>query len=97
VDTDPVSTNSLIDDVYGDLTFVHDAITATDCTAGLITQSGDSYICTFMITVPDLSLENLTTTVTVTGTDDEGNQALASDKTTLILDFLSIYLPIVFK
>ena len=95
VDTDPVTFNSIIDDIYGDVTLVHDDITATDCGLGLPTQPGDSYTCSYTALIPDLHVEFLTTTVTVTGTDDEGNEAFASEKTTLILDYFSTYLTLV--
>jgi hypothetical protein len=97
VDTDPVTISSLTDDLYGDVTSAHDEITATDCTAGVVIQPGNSYTCSFSTLVPDLPDETLTTTLMVMGSDDEGSQTSASEKTTLILDFLSIYLPIVFK
>ena len=95
VDTDPVTFNSIIDDIYGDVTLVHDDITATDCGLGLPTQPGDSYTCSYSALIPDLHVEFLTTTVSVTGTDDEGNEAFASEKTTLILDYFSTYLTLV--
>jgi uncharacterized repeat protein (TIGR01451 family) len=95
VDTDPVTVNSIIDDIFGDVTLAHDDITATDCGVGLPTQPGDSYTCSYTVLIPDLPVEFLTTTVSVSGTDDEFNAAFASEKTTLILDYFSTYMTLV--
>jgi uncharacterized repeat protein (TIGR01451 family) len=95
VDTDPVTINTLMDDVYGDVTLAHDDIIATDCDTAITIQPGDSYACSFTARMPAIPDETLTIRFNVSGTDDEGSQAQAYNDLTFILDFLSRYMPIV--
>lgn len=43
--------DQLVDNLYGDLTFIHDQITATDCSLGTILP-GDTYECEFTVFMP---------------------------------------------
>jgi len=97
VTTDPLTIVSLIDDIFGDVTHVHDDITATDCPTAITIQPGHSYSCSYTAVIPDLQFKDWLMTLTVTGSDDEGNQVLRSATTTLFHDGITIYLPFVMR
>ncbi|MGD8588037.1 MAG: hypothetical protein PVG22_04320 [Chromatiales bacterium] len=73
-EAESLSVDVLEDDVYGDITYVHDAITQTNCavsqTLAPFDQAGSCYTCSF-----DAATTTSPTTDTVTGTvsDDEGS------------------------
>jgi hypothetical protein len=83
VATDPVTIGSIVDDIYGDVTSVHDDIADTDCATGVVISAGDSYICSFTATVPGDLVGDQTDTVEVEGTDDEGTLTPAEDDATV--------------
>jgi hypothetical protein len=86
VPTDPVTIGSMVDDVYGDITLVHDDIIATECATGVTIQSSESYICSFTATLPGHLVGEQTERVTVTGSHDEGNPtSAAGDATVAVL------------
>ncbi len=83
VATDPVVITSILDDVYGDVTTVHDDVLATDCATAVVILPGDSYSCSFTATVPEDLVGDHTDRITVTGDDDEGTAASHSDDATV--------------
>ena len=95
VDTDPVTIYALMDDIFGDITHSHDDISATDCVTGITIQPGDSQTCSFTAKIPANCDETLTTPLTVSGSDDEESQTQVYADLTFILDYSSLYLPIV--
>jgi len=74
-----VTLDTLDDDVYGDITSVHDSITATDCTLATI-AAGDTYSCQFTVSMPAADAgTTVTDTVTGCGTDGFGHTNLCDD------------------
>lgn len=85
VATDPVTVQSLLDDLYGELTDAGNlALVDTTCTAGTIAP-GDTYGCEFTVLVQTDQLGGITDTVTATATDDEGNEVSDVDEATVIV------------
>ena len=85
VSTDPLTITSIFDNVYGEiLDTSNPEIVSTDCVSATI-DPGESYTCTFEIIIPETGMGELTDTVTVIATDDEGNLTSASDTATVIL------------
>ncbi len=70
VASDPVTLDTLSDDVYGDITTVQGDITATDCALTTV-GPGDTYSCTFTAGVSGTAGDEITDTVTASGEDDE--------------------------
>jgi len=71
--TDPVTITSLVDDIYGDL---HGQ---GDCSVPQTILPGESYTCTFEVTIIKEDYYEETDTVTALGTDDEGNPVEGAD------------------
>ena len=69
VSTDPVTIDSLVDDIHGDLNG------QGDCAVPVVIQPGDSYTCSFVGFVDS----DETDTITASGTDDEGTPVSDSD------------------
>jgi hypothetical protein len=74
---DPVTITSLVDNIHGDLNG------QGDCSVPQIIQPGDSYTCTFTVTITSEEYLIETDTVTGEGTDDEGNPVKDSDDATI--------------
>ena len=75
-----VTLNSLSDDIYGDITFVHDDITSTDCEVPqTLAGNGGSYSCSFTANVSGNVGDTVTDTVTASGVDDRGNDISGDD------------------
>ena len=73
VTSDPVTLDSLSDDVYGDLTTRPGSTCNT--AIGTVVQPGSSYTCTFSASFTGSPGDSLTDKVTATGKDDENNTA----------------------
>ncbi len=69
---DVVTIESLTDDIYGDITTVQGAISATDCAVTQVLDPGDIYACAFTALVSGNASDVVTDVVTATGTDDDG-------------------------
>lgn len=78
--SDPVSLTDLVDNVYGDLNGLG------TCQTGILLNPSDSYSCGFTATVAGNSGYIETDTITVTGTDDEGNPVSSSDSATVVIN-----------
>ncbi|MEX1345267.1 MAG: hypothetical protein AB1Z63_11390, partial [Candidatus Limnocylindrales bacterium] len=76
---EPVEVMSLVDDVYGDVTVVSGAITATDCVVPTAVGVGDTYACSFTGIFNGNAGDTQTDVVVVSVEDDEGNPAQADD------------------
>jgi hypothetical protein len=84
-----VTLDSLLDDIYGDITSVHDDITATTCVpdantatceVGGTIAAGATCTCSFTTAVaPGDKGGTITDTVTACGTDDFGHTGLCDD------------------
>lgn len=79
--------SSLTDDIYGDITYVHDLVTSTDCTTpvilGIAGGLDDAYNCSFS------AIANTSPTVdTVTGvvSDNEGGSVSPSDSASVTFE-----------
>ncbi len=83
VATDPVEIQSLTDNIYGDLDG------KGDCVLPQTIQPGDSYTCSFTVTVSGSAGDEITDVVTATGVDDEGNPASDDDDATIIIYLLT--------
>ncbi len=70
---EPITLDSLSDDVYGDVTTTSGNIVSTDCTVGQTIPAGESYGCAFVGPVTGNALDVRTDTVTALASDDEGN------------------------
>ncbi|WP_020410537.1 DUF7507 domain-containing protein [Hahella ganghwensis] len=77
--SDPITINSLIDNIHGDLNG------QGTCMSGATIAPGQSYSCEFTANVSGNSGDSETDTVTASGTDDEGNPVSASDSATVIV------------
>ena len=88
-DEDPVTIDSLVDDVYGDLTVLGDEggtakiQTSTTCALPQTIQPGESYECAFGADVDGNAGFQETDTVTASGQDDDGVAASAGDGATV--------------
>lgn len=73
--------DSLIDNVYGDITSVHGDITATTCKAedAVLVSGGAAYTCTFTVLVSGNAGDFIPDIVTASGTDDRGNTITGFD------------------
>ncbi len=78
-----VTLDSLTDDLYGDITSIHDSITATTCTLATIPAgnvTGNPYTCMFTVAAPQGNAGQVVTdTVTACGTDQFGHTNLCDD------------------
>jgi len=78
-----VTLDSLTDDIYGDITSVHGAITDTTCTLATIPAgnvTGNPYTCQFTATAPPGDAGDVVTdTVTACGTDSFGHSDICDD------------------
>ncbi len=70
--TDSVTLNSLVDTVYGDITFVHDQVLATDCSVPQQLPPGAEYGCRFTGEVTGSPGEFHVDYVVAQGVDDDG-------------------------
>ncbi|OZG72945.1 hypothetical protein BTA51_13370 [Hahella sp. CCB-MM4] len=75
--SDPVTLNSLVDNIHGDLNG------QGTCLSGVTINPGQSYSCTFTANVLGNSGDSETDTVTASGADDDGNPVSASDSATV--------------
>jgi hypothetical protein len=86
---DPVTIDTLADDVYGDLTDITDEggtvkpQTSTTCALPQTIQPGESYPCSFVADVNGNVGFQETDTVTASGEDDDGVAASAGDSATV--------------
>jgi uncharacterized repeat protein (TIGR01451 family) len=79
--SDPVTINSLIDDIHGDLNG------QGDCSVPQLIEPDESYTCSFTAYVAGNAGDSETDTVTGSGTDDDGTPVSDSDDATVtILD-----------
>ena len=91
VSSDPITLDNpfgLMDSAYGDITYVHDAISSTDCSSPqTIRSDGEPYQCSFMAFVsgPPGSEEDK---ITASGTDDEGVPVVATGTATVTISNL---------
>ena len=86
VATDPVTINSLTDDIYGDLDkddVGNHSWTSSTCDVPQTIQPGDFYECTFTADVNGIASDSQTDTVTASGVDDESNPVSDSDDATV--------------
>jgi hypothetical protein len=89
--TDPVTIDTLDDDIYGDLTDITTeggtakVQSGTDCALPQTIQSGTSYTCTFTATVVGNSGFSETNEVTASGTDDDDDPVSDSDSATVTI------------
>ena len=60
---------------YGDITFIHDDIVATDCVTGVTVPQSSAYECRFTVDVDWADLP-ITDTVTATVEDDDGYRSI---------------------
>ena len=81
VSSDPVTINSLTDDIYGDLNGKGDC-SVPQTLAG----NGGAYSCSFTENVSGNSGDVETDTVTASGADDEGNPVSKSDSATVTVN-----------
>ena len=72
---DTVTLESLLDDIYGDVTVVAEPIRATTCdlTPPVTLAPGESYLCSFDAFTAGDAGDTVTDTVTGSGTDDDRN------------------------
>jgi len=84
VTSDPLTVDSLLDDIYGDITSVQGDVLATGCATGVTIIPGDSYTCSFEGLVRGADAPQ-TDTVTGKVSDDEANSLTRSD--TAFVDF----------
>ena len=82
---EPVVLDSLLDDIYGDITVVAGDISATDCAVGGSIAVDDSYSCSFEAAFTGNAFDAQTDIVSAVASDDEGNAATASDDATVSL------------
>jgi hypothetical protein len=86
VSEDPVTVQSLTDDIYGDVTDAQNlAIESTTCSVGQAIAPGGFFQCSFTARVEGNADDVLTDTVTVTGVDDDSpaGTATAADSATV--------------
>ncbi|TDG12906.1 hypothetical protein E2F43_15230 [Seongchinamella unica] len=83
--TDPITVSSLVDDVHGDVTRVQGTVSQTNCSVPQLLVPGASYTCEFVaeVTGPPDYVE--VDTITVTGTDDEGEIVTATGQARVII------------
>jgi uncharacterized repeat protein (TIGR01451 family) len=90
----PVTLNSLNDDIYNDITTTgHDGITATTCSVPQVIPADDgniggidTYTCTFTADVTGDGGDTEIDTVTAAGEDDRGNPVSGSDDATVTIN-----------
>jgi len=82
-----VTLSSLVDSVYGDVTSVHDAISATTCQTGIPISPGkeNAYTCSFTAQVTGEAGSVHTDTVEAEGQDDRGNPVEGEDDATVAI------------
>ncbi len=81
---DPLTLTGLSDDIYGDITTVHDNVLSTTCQAGVVIQPEADYSCTFEAAV---NAPGEVDTVTGTATDDDGSAPIErSDSASVTLE-----------
>jgi hypothetical protein len=81
-----VTINSLMDNIYNDITTTgHDGITSTTCVTGSQLGAGETYSCTFTATVSGDGGDSETDTVTAKGTDSRGNPVEGTDDATVTI------------
>ncbi len=81
-----VTINTLLDDMFGDITFVHAPITSTDCLVPQVIAPGVTYPCTFTATISGQGGDEHTNTVTASGEDENGNLMEDSDDATVAIN-----------
>ena len=77
---DPITIDSLVDDIHGDLNG------QGDCAVPQTIQPGDTYTCSFTAFVAGNAGDTETDTVIGSGTDDEGNPVSDDDTATVTVD-----------
>ncbi|GAB6264488.1 DUF7507 domain-containing protein [Photobacterium sp. R1] len=77
--SDPVTINSLVDNIHGDLNG------QGDCSVPQVIAVGANYSCSFQINVVGNAGGSETDTVTALGKDDENNPVSASDSATVVI------------
>ncbi|WP_440056552.1 DUF7507 domain-containing protein (plasmid) [Pseudoalteromonas sp. T1lg65] len=77
--SDPVTIDSLIDSIHGDLNG------QGDCSVPQLIAVGGSYNCAFTVLVNGNAGDSETDTITATGSDDDGNTVSASDSATVVI------------
>jgi hypothetical protein len=83
----PVTLNSLLDNIYGDITMVQGDITATDCAVPQTLAAGNgTYTCQFTADVTGNAGDSETDTVTADGVDDRGNPVSGFDDATVTIN-----------
>jgi hypothetical protein len=84
-ETDPLTIESLVDDVYGDITQVQGRVLQTNCEAPRQIAPRETYLCEFVgqISGPLGYVE--TDTVSVNAVDDDGTQLTVTDDATVTL------------
>ena len=87
-----VTVTSIVDTIFGvdlDVTVVADPVTATTCAVGGTLApagaDGDEYTCSFTLALESDDPVQVTDTVTVTVTDDEGNETEDGDDATNVI------------
>jgi LruC domain-containing protein len=84
--TDPVTIDSLVDDIHGDLDG------QGTCAVPFTLQPGETYTCQFTALVQGEAGDSETDTVTASGTDDEGLPVSDSDDATVVIESsISVY------
>jgi len=78
--TDPVTIESLVDDIHGDLDG------QGTCSVPQVIQPGDTYSCQFTALVEGEAGDSETDTVTASGRDDEGFPVSDSDDATVVIE-----------
>lgn len=79
VSTDPVTVDTLVDDIYLDITSTGGEIKSTTCAVPQEIPPGGTYSCSFVAFVGDNYQDSETDTVTASGTDDEESPVSDSD------------------
>jgi len=89
----PVTLNTLIDNIYGDITQVQGAITSTNCSVTQLIPVDDgniggidTYTCSFTASVTGNAGDSETDTVTASGIDTHGNPINGSDNATVTIN-----------
>lgn len=76
---DTINLNSLVDQPYGDVTVVANAISATTCSLPVMLAPGANYVCEFTATVSGAPGDIVVDTVFATGEDELPNIVIGSD------------------
>ena len=95
VSSDPVTLTSLTDTQYGNLVDVANQMISNSTCALETIQPGDTYSCTFIAEALGNVGDTITSTVNAIGTDDEGQEALAtSNDVTVAIEDVRSYLTV---